>query len=185
MKKERTRQTIADAAAQLFARHGFDAVTVADVARAADVAPRTVHRYFPDKQELLFAEDGELRDLITVTLADAPPDASGRELVEAVLGVLVAHLEGRRETAVARQRLIESSPALRARDLTKHAQIEEFVAEQLARRWEITPDTDVRPRWWAGAGMACFFSAFRVWLAEGGRLADHVDRAVRLLPPGP
>ena len=37
----------------------------------------------------------------------------------------------------------------------------------------------------AGAGMACFFSAFRVWLANGGRLADHVDRAVRLLPPGP
>jgi AcrR family transcriptional regulator len=185
VKKERTRQTIADVAAQLFARHGFDAVTVADIARAADVAPRTVHRYFPDKQELLFAEDGEFRKLITGALTAAPPDASGADLVAGVLALLVARLEGRRPAAVARQRLIESSPALRARDITKHAAIEDLIAEHLARRWGVTTDSDVRPRWWAGAGLACFFSAYRVWLAEGGRLQEHVDRAVRLLPPGP
>jgi AcrR family transcriptional regulator len=185
VKKERTRQTIADAAAQLFARHGFDAVTVADIARTADVAPRTVHRYFPDKQEMLFAEEGEFRDVMITVLTGAPPDASGPALVRAVLDVLVERLEHRRDAMVARQQLIESSPALRARDITKHAEIEDLVAEHLARRWGVTVDTDVRPRWWAGAGMACFVAAKRVWLTEGGRLRDHVDRAIQLLPSQP
>ena len=37
-KKRRTRQAIAEAAMELFKAHGFDAVTVADVARAAEVS---------------------------------------------------------------------------------------------------------------------------------------------------
>lgn len=58
-KKERTRQTISDVATGLFMRDGFEAVTVRDIAAAAEVSVKTVFNYFPSKEDLFFdrAED--------------------------------------------------------------------------------------------------------------------------------
>ena len=54
-KKRQTREAIAAAAMELFRLRGYDAVTVADVARAADVSEKTVFNYFPTKEDLVFA----------------------------------------------------------------------------------------------------------------------------------
>lgn len=56
-KKRQTREAIAAAAMTLFRAEGFDAVTVADVARAADVSEKTIFNYFPAKEDLVFAPD--------------------------------------------------------------------------------------------------------------------------------
>ena len=53
-KKQQTRQQIFDTASRLFLERGFDAVTVAEVARAADVSEVTVFNYFPTKEDLFF-----------------------------------------------------------------------------------------------------------------------------------
>ena len=53
-KKQRTREQIAEAARELFTEHGFDRVTVAQVARAADVSEQTVFNYFPTKEDLVY-----------------------------------------------------------------------------------------------------------------------------------
>ncbi|HEX6024148.1 MAG TPA: TetR family transcriptional regulator [Solirubrobacter sp.] len=58
-KKRQTREAIAASAMALFSEHGFDAVTVADVARAADVSEKTVFNYFPTKEDLIFARAEE------------------------------------------------------------------------------------------------------------------------------
>ena len=53
-KKLRTRQLITETAARLFVERGFDAVSVASVARAAEVSEATVFNYFPTKEDLVF-----------------------------------------------------------------------------------------------------------------------------------
>jgi AcrR family transcriptional regulator len=54
-KKQQTWGLIAQTARRLFQERGFDAVTVADVARAADVSRKTVFNYFPTKEDLFYS----------------------------------------------------------------------------------------------------------------------------------
>ncbi|MFI0977356.1 TetR/AcrR family transcriptional regulator [Streptomyces sp. NPDC021093] len=56
-KKAATRRALADAALTLFRRHGYDAVTLHDVAEAADVSTTTLLKYFPGKEALVFDEE--------------------------------------------------------------------------------------------------------------------------------
>src|SRR5260221_10730903 len=53
-KKQQTRELIADAARRLFAERGFEAVTVAQIAEAANVSEVTVFNYFPSKESLFY-----------------------------------------------------------------------------------------------------------------------------------
>ena len=79
-KKRQTRDAIAAAAMELFQARGFEEVTVADVARAADVSEKTVFNHFPTKEDLVFARGDELRDALL-----APGEGEvllGREVVE-------------------------------------------------------------------------------------------------------
>jgi len=80
-KKERTRQEIADAALVLFAKRGFDAVTVADIARAAEVSEQTVYNYFKTKESLVFDEDAAFEARFVAMVRDRPKTKS---LIEAV-----------------------------------------------------------------------------------------------------
>jgi AcrR family transcriptional regulator len=64
-----TRQAISDVATRLFVERGFDKVSVADVAREADVARKTVFNYFPRKEDLVFDREEEGRALVREALA--------------------------------------------------------------------------------------------------------------------
>ncbi|MEU3854858.1 TetR family transcriptional regulator [Streptomyces sp. NPDC029554] len=52
-KRARTHAAISEAAIALFLEHGFDQVSVAQVAEAAEVSKRTVFAYFPAKEDLV------------------------------------------------------------------------------------------------------------------------------------
>jgi AcrR family transcriptional regulator len=60
-KKAQTRAAIAAGAAELFARNGFRAVTMIEVAEAAEVSEQTVYNHFPTKESLVFDRALELR----------------------------------------------------------------------------------------------------------------------------
>jgi AcrR family transcriptional regulator len=88
-KKERTRQTISDVATGLFMRDGFEAVTLAQIAAAAEVSVKTVFNYFPSKEDLFF----DRADDVIGALADAVVE---RPAGVTVVGTLHAVLADRR-----------------------------------------------------------------------------------------
>ena len=75
-KKQRTRQLIADTAAKLFAEAGYEQVAVIDVARAAEVAEKTVYNYFPTKEHLVLDRDEVLRDRLVGLVRSRPAGVS-------------------------------------------------------------------------------------------------------------
>jgi AcrR family transcriptional regulator len=77
-KKRATRDAIAASARRLFAAHGFDAVTVAEVAAAADVSEKTVFNHFATKEDLAFA-GGEAR--LSRLLADITQRRAGTSVL--------------------------------------------------------------------------------------------------------
>jgi AcrR family transcriptional regulator len=115
-KKRQTRAAIADAAMALFAEHGFDAVTVADVARAADVSEKTVFNYFPAKEDLVMV-GGEERRAALIEAIRTRPD--GTSIVEPFRQATMAFVDavetGPVESIVAVPRLVAGSRALRNR----------------------------------------------------------------------
>lgn len=176
-KKARTRRAIADAALRLFTEHGYDAVTVADIAAEADVGTRTLHRYYASKDELLFAEDDDHRTELARLLADRPADESPDTTMAAVIGPLVDRFANRLTEARARDALIAGNATLQARELAKRNAVESLVAEHLARRMGVQVGSDVRPLLWAKVGMACFFAGYDTWLHAGGNLGTHIATA--------
>ena len=75
-KKRQTREAITRAAWKLFNRRGFDAVTVADIARAANVSEKTVFNYFPAKEDLVFSAGMQRTAALVDAVRSRPEGAS-------------------------------------------------------------------------------------------------------------
>lgn len=181
IKKERTRDALVAAGMHLFAQRGFDAVTVAEISAQADVAPRTFHRYFSDKVELLFIQDDELLETVRTALDAEPSGAEPVMIVRSVLAAVGKRLSTSHSELVIRERLLSETPVLRDRDLAKRAGTEQLVAKNMAERLGVAIDEDVRPRWWAGVAFATFAAGYQAWLVQGGELSEHLAAAMQLL----
>ncbi|MGW4808054.1 TetR/AcrR family transcriptional regulator [Kitasatospora sp. NPDC004272] len=119
-KKQQTRTAIADAALPLFLEHGFDRVTVAEVARHAGVSTNTVFNYFPTKEDLFYDRQDEVERHLAALVDPLPPTACCP--AAAVRDDLCAALR-RTDPAIGLApgaadffRTVEASPALRARE---------------------------------------------------------------------
>jgi AcrR family transcriptional regulator len=76
-KRLATRQAISDTATRLFIERGFDAVTIGDIAEAADVGRMTVFNHFPRKEDMFFDKEDEAREAMLVAVRDRPAGTSG------------------------------------------------------------------------------------------------------------
>jgi AcrR family transcriptional regulator len=122
-KKLRTRQHIADTARRLFAERGFEQVTVAEIARAADVAQATVFNYFPAKEDLFYSRLEAFEEELLTAIRERSKGWSVLSAFGAFLlgqgGVLINAPRGDAEaTNQVRTitRVITESPALLARE---------------------------------------------------------------------
>ncbi|GII03639.1 TetR/AcrR family transcriptional regulator [Planobispora takensis] len=146
-KKRETRLRISDIATGLFMARGFDNVTVAEVARAADVSVNTVFNYFATKEDLLLDRTPEVEELLVRVFLERGPGESvlqavRRDFLEA-LGA--GHYRyGFHEGGDVFIRIIEASPSLSARVREMNETREHRLAEAVADELDADPD-DLTP----------------------------------------
>jgi AcrR family transcriptional regulator len=153
-KKEQTHLAIAEAARELFRERGFEAVTVAEIARAADVSEGTVFNYFPTKEDLFYAGMEAFESRLVEAVRDRGP---GESVLAAFRGFVLEQGErlGREEVAdliADAARIVTASPSLQAREREIVAQYTSALAD-LIRAETRAQEGAVEPAAAAGALM--------------------------------
>jgi AcrR family transcriptional regulator len=143
-KKQRTHQLIADTAWRLFAERGFEQVTVAEIAAAAELSEATVFNYFPTKEDLIFgrmeAFEAELLDAIKHRReGESIVQAFGRFALQA-RGFLASDDERATEGMRAAAGIISGSSALLARQRQIFEQYTDALAAVIAQERGLPPD---------------------------------------------
>ncbi len=154
-KKQQTRRAIREAAMRLFLERGFDQVSVAEVARAADVSEQTVYNYFPTKEDLVYERMDAFEQELLAAVRERPADepvlrAFGRFILDR--SDTAATGDGRHRVAEL-NRLTTASPSLKARERQMVATYTDALAALLAKEAGAATD-DIEPRLAAEAMMA-------------------------------
>ena len=145
-KKQRTRQLIRDTAVRLFIERGFEQVTVAEIAREADVSEATVFNHFPTKEDLVYGQMEAFEEQLLDAVRHRP---QGQSALAAYAGFvfsirgLMTEQQGPEQIA-AWARLVLDSPALvnREHEVFAHhtAALANLLAEETrARSDDLTP----------------------------------------------
>jgi AcrR family transcriptional regulator len=181
-KKEATTERLREVALALVAERGFDAVSIDDIAAAADVSKTTFYRYFETKEDVVLGKASGNLELLQAALDDQPLTVAAVEAARHAFGVMATSFQQDRAQRVLVDRLTRSTPSLAARTLAHQAAWEEVVRADVDRR-----DTHGEPfrRWLLAAQiMAAVRGAVSWWLAGGAEreLVDLVDEALAALP---
>ncbi|WP_406127331.1 TetR/AcrR family transcriptional regulator [Streptomyces sp. NBC_00989] len=142
-KKRATRQRISNVATDLFKARGFDQVSVAEVARAAEVSTMTVFNYFPRKEDLFLDRIPEAVEVLSGAVRHrAPGETPLAALRRLSLELRDQHhpLAGPNDAFPAFWQVVIDSPALRARAREGLEEIENALSDALAETAPDIPD---------------------------------------------
>jgi AcrR family transcriptional regulator len=155
-KKQRTREQIVDAAMGLFAVHGYHATTIADIAEAAEVSPRTFFSYFPSKEAVVFHNADRDLDSLRGALSDRLPGETAfdalRRWIDAMFDQQMDEEEGH-----LRKRLCREDEGLANFQGGVMARMQDMLLEAIADDLDEPPDA-LRPRLVAAAAVAALTS---------------------------
>jgi mycofactocin system transcriptional regulator len=179
-----THAHIAGIALELFARNGFDETTVEDIAAAAGISRRTLFRYFPSKNDMVWGDFEWVLDRLRGYLAERP---SGEPLMAALSAAVEAsnHYEADQLPELRiRMTLITTVPALQAHSMLRYAAWRAVIAEFAAVRLGQQPD-DLVPQAIAHAALGASMAAFVHWVDHPEEdLDENLRTAYRLLANG-
>ncbi|MGA2763272.1 MAG: TetR family transcriptional regulator [Spirochaetia bacterium] len=147
-KKQKTRGLISETARRLFAERGFEAVSVSEVAKEAEVSETTVFNYFPTKEDLVYEgmerfEEGMLQAVRERPIGESVVRAFGRFVLR-IRGALAAEDEQTAGSLAKISRMIASSPALLAREKEILSRYGESLGALLAKELNAEKG-DIRP----------------------------------------
>ncbi|MGW4543548.1 TetR family transcriptional regulator [Streptomyces chartreusis] len=162
------RRRLQQAALELYRERGFDQTTTAEIAARAGVNERTFFRHFPDKREVLFDGEADLRAALMQEVANAPDGLQPLDVLLHAFRKAGRVLEENRPFSEPRLELIAKTPALRERDAAKGAFLTEALTEALRRR--DVPDQLASLA--AHTGWATFHHAAQAWINDAAQSLD-------------
>ncbi len=178
--KARTRAELEEAAVGLFVRHGFERVTVDEIAAASGVSRRTFFRYFDSKEDVLLADQprrlSELRAAFVVRPAGEPL----LEVVRNALLTVADAYDRERKVMLPKVRIITSSPSVLARSLERQVAWERTLAELVAERLTVDPETSLAARVVGTTATAAMRAAVGLWLDSDEDVTLHALAAQAL-----
>ena len=187
------RERILKAAVKVFARSGFHATRVSEVAKAAGVADGTIYLYFKSKEELLFSlfED-RIQKLLAFMREELPklPDAPSR--LRAIIDMQLGLLEGERDLAEVITVILRQSTRLMKEFATPHFSayidaIAKIISEGQANgtfRTDVSPHISARALFGALDGITLTWALGRAEQGALGRAAGQLaDVFLRGLAP--
>jgi AcrR family transcriptional regulator len=186
-KKARTRESIIDAALELFEEKGYESTTVEDIAAAAEVSPRTFFRYFDSKLDLVMARSDTKHTLIGPLLLARPPEegllGAMREVMRCELDAQLDDPRVKREFQV-----MLTTPSLRNLAREHFYEEEAEMVPAIAARLGVAPDSLV-VHVVTGMITSAIWATVNRWLAEGpelelGRLNEMMDETFAFLGDG-
>jgi AcrR family transcriptional regulator len=152
----------------LFRERGFAAVSVDEIAAAAEVSRSTFFRYFGSKEAVLLEDLDENGDVFLTALAGRPSNETPWRAFEEAL--VTTSIEASARRTVEEQRavddLLRNDPALSGRRLQELTRWTDLIARAFARRGGRT-EPDLEDRLAAATCMAVSEEVARVWRAEG------------------
>ncbi|ORX05037.1 mycofactocin system transcriptional regulator [Mycolicibacillus trivialis] len=164
-RRSTTPHQISDVAIDLFTEHGFDEVSVEDVAQAAGIARRTLFRYYVSKNAIPWGEfDTHLQQLREL-LDSVEPDVPLRDALRDALLTFNTFEEPEALRHRRRMRVILQTAELQAYSMTMYAGWREVIAAFVARRCGLAV-TDLRPQTVAWTMLGVALSAYERWLAD-------------------
>jgi AcrR family transcriptional regulator len=184
-----------EAAADLFAERGFDAVSVAEIARRAGVVEKTVFNHFPVKEGLVFEADPPIRGALLAAVRDRP---AGESVAAAAGGFVVSAIAvlGTPQAAdgvAAMARVVRDSRTLQIREREILAELTAALAAQIAEETD-PPDGALEPWLVAHAVLGLYAGLLdlardRLLAGERGprlaaRLRERGERGLALLQFG-
>jgi TetR/AcrR family transcriptional regulator, regulator of mycofactocin system len=179
-----SRRAVTHTALELFAERGYEETTVDDIADALGVSRRTLFRYFPSKNDMVWGDFdlvlARLRRCLDETGPDEPlHEALGRAVVESN-----RYEDEQLPELRIRMRLITGVPALQAHSTLRYAEWRAVIAGFVAHRLGCRPE-DLVPQTVAHAALGTSMAAFLVWVDDpSSDLVENLEEAYRLLGSG-
>lgn len=168
----------------LFIAQGFEETTVDQIAAEAGMSARSVFRYFDTKEDMVVGNMREVGATLVEALAARPADEGPWDALRGAIEALVLAMETDRQGALARARMFESTPALRAARQQKQAQWRDLLVPGALARVGSSPMGELRAQAIVSAILACLDVAVREWAKSDGAtgigvLLDAAITAVR------
>jgi mycofactocin system transcriptional regulator len=160
-----TREEVGRVALELFAANGFEQTTLDDIAAAVGIGRRSLFRYFPSKNDMVWGEFERVMERLREELEAAPEDLP---LIEAIGRAVVASNSYPRAALPElriRMTLITTVPALQAHSMLRYAAWRGVISDWVARRLGQEPD-DLVPETMAHVALGTAMAAFVRWASH-------------------
>jgi mycofactocin system transcriptional regulator len=175
-----TKADITAVALDLFVKDGFEETTVDAVAAAVGISRRTLFRYFPSKNDIVWGDFAEQVDRFRAMFAAADPSEPMLATIRRCIVAFNDYGPDAEPELRARMSLITTAPALQGHAMLRHAEWCEAIADFVAARRGIAP-TDLVPATLAQAALGISTATYRVWIRDGGDLLALLDEGLRAL----